>query len=205
MPTSASSAGVLSEPGFLPPLASPAVRKPVPQSPGPCLGRPIRSAALSSEPAVELRELVLDDLRRAIDLYLTEAYPSGKVPDPVRARLNWPDGVAAEALLGAAPFERVSKPGTPPIYALRLGNARYPHMKLQVQAWPWPAGYILSVNTHDQILGLDPNAPDADAFRALQAENARIKDAIESRWDGAGLPIFLRYLRDYLDSHLSGV
>lgn len=73
-------------------------------------------------------------------------------------------------------------------------------MKLQVQPWPNAAGFLLSVNTHDQVLALDPNAADADAFRALQAENQRLKEAIETAWDQAGLPTFLRYLREYIES-----
>ena len=93
----------------------------------------------------------------------------------------------------------LARPGQ--VYALRLGNARYPHMKLQVQPWDNADGFLLSVNTHDQVLALDPAAPDADAFRALQAENQRIKEAIELAWDQAGLPTFLRYLRDYIESH----
>src|SRR5262249_9104499 len=88
----------------------------------------------------------------------------------------------------------------PAIYALRLGNARYPHMKLQIQPWPNPAGFLLSVNTHDQVLALDPNASDADAFRALQAENQRLKEAIEQAWDEADPPTFLPYLRDYSEN-----
>jgi hypothetical protein len=57
---------------------------------------------------------------------------------------------------------------------------------------------LLSVNTHDHALALDPNAPDAEAFMALQAENHRLKLAIENAWDEAGLPTFPRYLKDYL-------
>ena len=37
-----------------------------------------------------------------------------------------------------------------------------------------------------------------EAFRALQSENKRLKEAIESEWDQAGLPTFLRYLKDYI-------
>ena len=33
---------------------------------------------------------------------------------------------------------------------------------------------------------------------ALQAENQKLKVAIELAWDEAGLPTFPRYLRDYL-------
>ena len=60
---------------------------------------------------------------------------------------------------------------------------------------------MLSVNTHDQVLALDPNAADCPAFRDLQAENQRLKEAIEQAWDEAGLPTFLRYLRDYIEQH----
>ncbi len=153
------------------------------------------------EPQPDLRDLNLDDLRKAVALYLAVAYPSGDPPEAVRRRLAWPDGEDAGSIVAKPPFERASKPGAPPIHALRLGNTRYPHMKLQIQPWPNPAGFLLSVNTHDQVLGLDPSAADANAFRELQAENSRIKEAIEAAWGAAGLPTFLNYLRGYLETH----
>ena len=73
-------------------------------------------------------------------------------------------------------------------------------MKLQIQPWPNDAGFMLSVNSHDQVSGLDRGAADAQAFRELQAENQRLKEAIEEAWDDGGLPTFLRYLRDYIKS-----
>jgi hypothetical protein len=77
-------------------------------------------------------------------------------------------------------------------------------MKLQVQPWPNPAGFLLSVNTHDQVLSLDPDTADLPAFRELQAENQRLKEVIEQAWDEAGLPTFLRYLREYIREHSGG-
>ncbi|MBX6313557.1 MAG: hypothetical protein IRY99_11665 [Isosphaeraceae bacterium] len=149
----------------------------------------------------DLQNLRLDVLRRAVEIYLEKAYPNSDPPEAVRRRLEWPADVEASKLLAGPPFERANRPGGgPPVYALRLGNARYPHMKLQIQPWPNEAGFLLSVNTHDQVLALDPNATDAAAFRALQAENQRLKETIEQAWDEAGLPIFNRYLRDYLQS-----
>src|SRR3954468_10378397 len=150
----------------------------------------------------ELRDLRIDLLRQAVDTYMALAYPSGEPPEAVRRRLEWPPDVDAEALLTPPPFERAARPGPnrPPIFALRLGNARYPHMKLQIQPWPNPAGFLLSVNTHDQVLSIDPNSPEAPVLRELQAENQRLKEAIEQAWDQAGLPTFLRYLREYLES-----
>ena len=157
------------------------------------------------EPAPEtppsFRDVRLDGLRRAIDLYLAIAYPDAPPPEAVRKRLEWSSDGDPDALLTHPPFERVSKSPILPVVALRLGNACYPHMKLQVQPWDGSQGFLLSVNSHDQVLTLDPKSPDAPAFRALQAENQRIKEAIESAWDDAGLPTFLRYLRDYIASH----
>ena len=148
---------------------------------------------------VELGGLRLDLLRTAVETYLMVAYPSDAIPDVVRRRLVWPAGLRPDEMLSKPPFERAGKlPGNQsPIYALRLGNYRYPHMKLQVQPWANEAGFMLSVNTHDQVAGLDL-AADAEAFRELQRENQRLKELIEQKWDEVGLPTFLRYLRDYI-------
>lgn len=153
----------------------------------------------------DLRNLRVDALRDAVEIYLHHAYGSNPLPEAVMRRLNWPEGVSADSLLSAAPFERSgkNKSNGSLIYALRLGNARYPHMKLQVQPWPNHAGFILSVNTHDQVLSLDPDAADLPAFREIQAENQRLKVLIEQAWDEAGLPTFLRYLREYIEHRAS--
>jgi hypothetical protein len=148
----------------------------------------------------DLRGLRIDLLRAAAEIYVRLAYPSGDLPDVVKRRSCWREDCTADVLLKGPPFERAGKaPGRPsPIYALRLGNHRYPHMKLQIEAWPNNAGFLLSVNTHDQVTGIDLCAIDAEAFRSLQVENQRLKEAIESEWDRAGLPTFLRYLKDYI-------
>lgn len=155
---------------------------------------------MSTEPA-DLSSLKINVLRDAVAIYLQIAYAGCEPPEVVKRRLDWPVEVDAETLLGKAPFEREGKgkPGTL-IYALRLGNAHYPHMKLQVQPWPNESGFLLSVNTHDQVLSLDPNAADLPAFRAIQEENQQLKEAIEHAWDEARLPTFLRYLREYIQS-----
>ncbi len=150
--------------------------------------------------------LKVDDLKKAVDIYLSVAYSGCDLPPSVRRRIEWPTGVDAEALLNAPPFERAGKSRDDGslIHALRLGNSRYPHMKLQVQPWPCSAGYLLSVNTHDQVLAIEPGTIDAEAFKELQAENARVKEAVETAWDEAGLPTFLRYLRDFIDGQDPG-
>src|SRR5262245_46793041 len=76
-----------------------------------------------------LQGVRLDLLRRAAGLYLDVAYPSGVFPEVVRRRLDWREDIPADEALTKPPFERTGKaPGQPtPIYALRLGNHRYPH------------------------------------------------------------------------------
>jgi hypothetical protein len=148
----------------------------------------------------DLRNLKVDALRQAVAIYLGLAYPNDEPPEIVKRRLEWPPGIDPEMLLNAPPFERTGKNRSSGagIFALRLGNHRYPHMKLQIQPWPNDSGFMLSVNTHDQVLGLDPCAADIPAFRELQCENQRLKEVIEQSWDNAGLPTFLRYLREYI-------
>jgi len=153
--------------------------------------------------ALDLGRLRIDVLRQAVEIYLELAYTKGPMPEVIRRRLEWPAVADASSLLDGPPFERAGKGaegGGSPIFALRLGNAGYPHMKLQIQPWSSADGFILSVNTHDQVLGLDPSAADAAAFRELQAENQRLKESIEQAWDQSGLPTFLGYLRQYIES-----
>lgn len=153
----------------------------------------------------DFRRVKLDELRRAIALYLARAYPDGEPPPAVLRRLNWPESDDVHALLTGPPFERGKKPGPngTPIMSLRLGNARYPHMKLQVQPWANASGYLLSVNSHDQVQGVPDDAPGLDEFRAVQAMNQDVKERIEADWDAAGFPTFNRYLRDYLKGHVN--
>ncbi len=156
------------------------------------------------EPCADLDAVRLDQLRRAADLYLGIAYPSGPIPASVARRLEWDPTKRAGVLLGQPPFENVGTgPMGGPIVALRLGNYRYPHMKMQVQTWQSADGFLLSVNTHDQVMAIDPKSSDASAFRVLQEENQRLKQAIEQAWDEAAIPTFNRYLLDYIAANRS--
>jgi hypothetical protein len=151
--------------------------------------------------AALLPKVATSGLARAVEIYLGRAYPGGELPDAVARRLAWRDAPGETVDVAGPPFERTGRPepGQPTIVALRLGNERYPHMKLQIQSWPNAQGFLLSVNTHDQILSMAPEGPDAEAARALQGFNQGLKESIEQAWDDAGLPTFLRYLRDYLE------
>lgn len=144
--------------------------------------------------------LGVERFRQAVEIYLGIAYPAGEVPSAVRRRLEWPPGLGLEQLLVDRPFERVVNAHVEgaSIFALRLGNAHYPNMKLQVQPWTGDSGYLLSVNSHDQVPEAAILPTDLERYRALQVENQRIKGLVEEAWDAAGLPTFNRYLKDYL-------
>lgn len=159
---------------------------------------------MSTDPSQPSR-ISLSELRRATEIYLQVAYGDAPIPDRVQSRLAWPTDGDPDVILANLPFEQVANPeqGAPPILALRLGNSRYPHMKLQVQSWPTAQGFLLSVNTHDQMLSQATTARDQAGARLIQQENQALKEAIEQAWDAAGLPTFLAYLRDYIQTHQS--
>ncbi|MFO0958698.1 MAG: hypothetical protein U0800_14910 [Isosphaeraceae bacterium] len=150
--------------------------------------------------------LGVDQLRNAVEIYLGIAYPTGEIPQAVRKRLEWAESADLETILVGRPFERVVNPQGEgvPIFALRLGNASYPNMKLQVQPWAGPSGYLLSVNSHDHVPEAAILPAELERYRSLQVENQRIKSLVEEAWDGAGLPTFNRYLKDYLGENPVG-
>lgn len=162
--------------------------------------------APSESGPVDVDAMQIDVLRRAVDVYLKVAYPSGSLPEPTRRRSTWDDGLSPRDLFMKPPFERAGRApgGGSPIFALRLGNQRYPHMKLQFQPWNNPEGLMLSVNTHDQIAGLDLGVADVEAFKRLQAENQQLKEEVELAWEAEGLPTFLQFLRTYIQDRTEG-
>ena len=49
----------------------------------------------------ELGGLRVDLLRRAVDVYLKLAYPSGEIPESVQRRLIWPQDADSDAMFVA--------------------------------------------------------------------------------------------------------
>jgi CheY-like chemotaxis protein len=132
-------------------------------------------------------------VRRAIDIYLQYAWGS----DPSAAVNQLVDGVRSchelEVLFelfepessethgdgsGRGGFRR---------YALRLGNLRYPFMKLIVQEYLVNGEFFFSVDTHDN-LDIRADNPDYREWNQLKRSNGELKIAIEAAWDKAGLP-----------------
>jgi len=140
-------------------------------------------------------------LSRAIKVYLASAYPSGQVSEAVRERADLassPDGVA---LLSDQRFERVPAEATvrkAMRFNLRLGNDRYPHMKLGIDRVSGSEDFVLMVDTHDKHFAKMVQQKELAEYRALLDHNDALKQSIERAWTEAGLPTFENYLRSHL-------
>ncbi|MFN0244852.1 MAG: response regulator [Planctomycetota bacterium] len=126
-------------------------------------------------------------VRRAIAIYLEQAWPDAGFPRP---RVSVSDLEAASTLAELfALFERprACEDTLLQRYMLRLGNARYPFMKFVVQEYLVDEEYFFSVDTHDD-LDVRSDNPDYDAWQELKRYNLELKRRIESAWAAAGLP-----------------
>ena len=121
-------------------------------------------------------------------------------PAAVRRRIEWMEETGPVPL-DRPPFEPSGRAGpdsTVDVFA-PAGRRQYPHMKLQVQPWPSPAGFLLSVNTHDQAMPPDRTRPKPRPSGPGRPPTG-VQAGIETAWEEAGLPTFLRYLRDYIEA-----
>ncbi len=153
--------------------------------------------------------LTTDLLSSACRIFLSLAYPAGEETVPEKRRLfaHLPPGqdVAdyhARQPFAPASFQVIHDPdGIVRGYAIRLGSAPFPHLKLKVQ-WKSDRGrdmWIFAVDTHDAFSRDSkrppPDHPDAEGWSRLQRTNAELKSRIERAWDEAGLLTFNGLLR----------
>jgi hypothetical protein len=140
--------------------------------------------------------LTTELLSRACRTFFALAYPEGPAAVPPhrhRYLAIAPDQHLEPLLTAPDVCERLAGlDGATRGYALRLGSARFPHVKLQV-IFTDP-GCLFAVDTHD-ALRCSVSAAEAEAWRRLQAENRRLKEAIEAAWEKDGLLTFNALLR----------
>jgi hypothetical protein len=136
---------------------------------------------------------------RACRIFLTLAYPEGKVPDSRRPFLHLAEDAELEPLLQPPICERLAsrdyleRRG----YAFRLGSTVFPHLKLQVLWHPETGQWLFAVDTHDAIF-LPSNYPDQEQLRRLnelKTKNRQLKERIERAWEEDGLLTFSAILR----------
>ncbi len=73
-------------------------------------------------------------------------------------------------------------------YSLRLGNRRYPFMKMVFQELLFRDSFFFYVDTHDE-LDISETTPDFQEWLAIRNYNAEIKKAVEKRWHEECIPI----------------
>jgi CheY-like chemotaxis protein len=136
---------------------------------------------------MKLDELTPELFARALALYLERAYPDGNVPP--RARVDVSALRAPADVLALFTQETRPNPGGEDVrhLVLRLGNHRYPHMKLALMEFLEPGEWMWSVDTHDRA-PVDPASPDWEAWQELRIHNLKLKARIEAAWRRNGVP-----------------
>ena len=135
---------------------------------------------------MRLEQMTPAHVRRAMNVYLSHAWPEGCPGKPGYA---FEDLAAVDDLHQLfARFEQVvGGGGGLKRYALRLGNFRYPFMKFIVQEHLVNGEFFFSVDTHDN-LEIRVDSPDYREWEQLKVFNRDLKDEIESDWQRVGLP-----------------
>ncbi|MFP4055788.1 MAG: response regulator [Candidatus Brocadiia bacterium] len=150
---------------------------------------------------MKLDEFTAEMLAQAMDVYLRAAYPHGEIPPPVRELAAVDPRAPLEEALGREEVQKFEAPGRPGFidkYRWRLGNVRYPHMKLGIERCSEADDFVFNVDTHDRGLPLGSPAAGEPAYHELLAFNTELKRVIERRWLRHGLPT----LYDHLAGHL---
>lgn len=153
--------------------------------------------------------VAMPQLARACRAFLRLAYPEGPESIPERRRVYYDlpaDGQAEHYLPPAAVAEGVGQVIVGPSggvrgYALRLGSACFPHLKLKLQLIDYnnSTAWVFMVDTHDSFSRESPQPPpdhpDAAGWQALQAANRELKAKIEKALEEQGLTTFHGLLR----------
>jgi CheY-like chemotaxis protein len=124
-------------------------------------------------------------VRKAVEAYLGLAYPGTSRWRAPPVDLS--GGATARDLLPR--FEDESEKGARAAsrFVLRLGNNRYPHMKLVLEESILPEEFAFAVDTHDD-LKVSPGSPDFERWNAVRTHNRELAGRIEARWREEGIP-----------------
>ena len=135
---------------------------------------------------MKLDEIPAASLRLAVEIYLRLAYPGaarwrapsldlsgGKSAADLVSRFEDESEVASDRRIGR--------------HVLRLGNSRYPHMKLVLEESILKHEYAFAVDTHDD-LQVSPDAPDYERWNAVRDHNRKVAEQVETAWQEEGVP-----------------
>jgi CheY-like chemotaxis protein len=136
---------------------------------------------------VRLKYLTADHVRKAVSLFIAEAWPDLESSRPRFNPLVLADAQTTMEVLEKFEARTADEELLCARYALRLGSSRYPFMKLVIQEYLMEEEYFFSVDTHDD-LDVRPGQADYKEWMALREANRELKDRIETAWHAAGLP-----------------
>jgi hypothetical protein len=165
-----------------------------------------------------MQELTTDLIGTACAVFLGLAYPGGAatIPPARRLFLELPPGQALADFLPQSTEARAAchplrdRRGNVSGFAIRLGSAAFPHLKLKVQRLEsgGKAALVFTVDTHDAFapdrFEAPADHPEADAWKRLQQGNQRLKEKIEKAWEAAGFLTFNGLLRRELEQPPGG-
>jgi hypothetical protein len=140
---------------------------------------------------MKLNEFSSEMLLRAIDVYVAVAYADTHVPLSVKARASFDPRMGFKSLISHEVFDCTHLADRPDVLdecRLRLGNAKYPHMKLVLKRLG-DDDYGFAIDTHDDHFQLADCGLDAIPAHELKAFNHRVREEILARWRDAGLPV----------------
>jgi hypothetical protein len=137
----------------------------------------------------------IDQLRRAVEIYLDRAY-GGQPPEAAREFIPPADADSAQWLMAHSQRDpRDACLANVRSFALRIGNSHYPHMKLRLSRPPREDVFLFSVDSHDAFLTAPPGSADAGPLEELKRHNASVAGAILSAWEAEKLLTERSYLR----------
>jgi hypothetical protein len=139
------------------------------------------------EPTVSWRKPTRAEVLRAVEIYLSIAYPD-EPPSAVRARLDTLRSVPEEEFYQSAVLEHDLRVARPSRYSLRLGNPSYPHMRMIIERSPDGRGHVFRADTHDRHCAPAPKSRDYTPFCRLMERNEELSQRIEAAWEAMGIP-----------------
>jgi CheY-like chemotaxis protein len=135
---------------------------------------------------MRLEEIPASRVRLAVEIYLRLAYPGDARWRAPAVELS--GGETARELLPRFEDECEESGGRRVCrYVLRLGNSRYPHMKLVLEETILSDEYAFSVDTHDN-LKVSKGAPDYARWNAVREHNRHVAEDVERAWEEEGIP-----------------
>ena len=150
---------------------------------------------------MKLSEITSPMLAEAMAIYLRLAYRDVEPPERIRAvAVVDPDAPLRDTLDGDCVETRPvpDQPHRVAKYLWRLGNARFPHMKLGLERCSGGDDFVFAVDTHDRDMPLGSDAYDSPDYQELVRYNAHLKHLIEARLHLAGIPTMRGHIAQYL-------